>query len=127
MYSIKLATIFQVILLLLALGIITVYYIMGCVGIGLHGNVSFENLVNAYKYAAIFIASLLILSLLLRNHYILSAGGIIVFIVMVTLFCFLFIKRSFAEGFDVYDLICIATELLLLVNSIGYLKLTIQR
>ncbi len=75
MYSIKLATIFQVVLLLLALGIITVYYIMGCVGIGLHGNVSFENLVNAYKYAAIFIASLLILSLLLRNHYILSAGG----------------------------------------------------
>lgn len=100
---------------------------MGCVGIGLHGNVSFENLVNAYKYAAIFIASLLILSLLLRNHYILSVGGIIVFIVMVTLFCCLFIKRSFAEGFDVYDLICIATELLLLVNSIGYLKLTIQR
>ena len=68
MYSIKLATIFQVVLLLLALGIITFYYIMGCVGIGLHGNVSFENLVNAYKYAAIFIASLLILSLLFRNY-----------------------------------------------------------
>ena len=126
MYSLKLATIFQVILLFLAVCFSFLFYILSSIGKGMNHVDYVVNIPTAYGCLSVFIVLIMVLKLLIKSNYILSVGGIIVFIVFIILHYFVY-KSTCTIRLTKYDFVYAITLILLLINSIGYLKLTIQR
>ncbi|MEG2857323.1 MAG: hypothetical protein RR994_01730 [Clostridia bacterium] len=121
MYSLKTATIVQIILLVLSLGFSVFYLIMFCVSIGLNGTKGQSAFPNAYEYISFFIGAVLILKLLLfRNNYVLPIGGLAVFAALIVVQCLRF-KIIGWLGAGSTEVTYYMTLLLLLGNSIVYL------
>ena len=125
MYSIKLATIFQVVLLLLALGFSVLFYILSSIGKGMNHVEYIINIPTAYGFLTIFIILMIVLKLFVKSDYILSIGGIIVFIIFLMLHYFVY-KSTGTIRLTKYDFIYAITLVLLLVNSVKYLTTAIK-